>query len=199
MTTMTPQHDLERAILDLFPGQGYWSEDQYLWMSDRATKLIEYTDGNIEVLPMPTEEHQSILRFVFLAFFTYLQPLGGQVFFAPLRVRIREYKFREPDLLLMLDAADPRRSNRFWYGADLVLEVVSEDKPERDLVEKVRDYAEARIPEYWIVDPLAASITVLRLEDGRYVEHGLFRRGERATSALLPDFGVAVSAALDAR
>lgn len=199
MTTMTPQHDLERAILDLFPGQGYWSEDQYLWMSDRATKLIEYTDGNIEVLPMPTEEHQSILRFVFLAFFTYLQPLGGQVFFAPLRVRIREYKFREPDLLLMLDAADPRRSNRFWYGADLVLEVVSEDKPERDLVEKVRDYAEARIPEYWIVDPLAASITVLRLEDGRYVEHGLFRRGERATSALLPEFGVAVSAALDAR
>lgn len=199
MTTMTPQHDLERAILDLFPGQGYWSEDQYLWMSDRATKLIEYTDGNIEVLPMPTEEHQSILRFVFLAFFTYLQPLGGQVFFAPLRVRIREYKFREPDLLLMLDAADSRRSNRFWFGADLVLEVVSEDKPERDLVEKVRDYAEARIPEYWIVDPLAASITVLRLEDGRYVEHGLFRRGERATSALLPEFGVAVSAALDAR
>jgi hypothetical protein len=31
--------------------------------------------------------------------------------------------------------------------------VVSADKPERDLVEKRGDYAEAGIPEYWIVNP----------------------------------------------
>lgn len=39
---------------------------------------------------------------------------------APLRLRVREGKFREPDLLVLLDARDPRRSNRYWTGADLV-------------------------------------------------------------------------------
>ena len=33
MQTVTPQAELERAILDLFPEQGYWSVDQYLSMS----------------------------------------------------------------------------------------------------------------------------------------------------------------------
>lgn len=199
MQMMTSQEELAREIVELFPEQGRWSEDEYLWVTDRATKLIEYTDGYIEVLPMPTPAHQAIVRFMFLAFFAHLQPTGGQVFFAPLRVQIRDQKYREPDLLLLRDGQDSRQGDRYWFGADLVLEVVSADKPERDLVDKVRDYAEARIPEYWIVNPHAATITVLRLTDDQYTEHGIFARGERANSALLPDFGVDVSAALDAR
>jgi Uma2 family endonuclease len=196
---MTSQEELAREIAGLFPEQGRWSEDEYLWVTDRTTKLIEYTDGYIEVLPMPTEEHQDILQHLFLLFLATVRPRGGKVHFAPLRLRIRDQKYREPDLLILLNTDDPRRNNRYWFGADLVLEVVSEDKPERDLVDKVRDYAEARIPEYWIVNPLAATITVLRLTNDRYTEHGVFARGERATSALLPAFGIDVSAALDAR
>lgn len=198
MQTMTPQQELEQALLELFPRQGLWGEEEYLWLTDRTNHLIEYTDGYVEVLPMPTPYHQAVLRFLFLTFFTHLQPLGGQVFFAPLRVRIRERKFREPDLLLLLDIHDRRQGERYWYGADLALEVVSEDKPERDLVEKVRAYAEAHIPEYWIVNPLNATITVLRLDGGEYAAHGVFGRGERATSALLAGFTVDVSAAFNA-
>jgi len=44
-----------------------------------------------------------------------------------------------------------------------VVEIVSPDDPDRDLVEKVADYAEAGIPEYWIVNPNTATISVLRL------------------------------------
>lgn len=62
------------------------------------------------------------------------------------------------------DARDPRRQNRFWLGADLVVEVVSEDDPERDTKVKRADYASAGIPEYWIVNPLDNTITVLVLE-----------------------------------
>ncbi len=117
---------------------------------------------------------------------------------APLRLRIRERRYREPDLLLVRDANDPRRQNRYWLGADLVLEVVSPDKGERDLTTKRGDYAEARIPEYWIVDPQSETITILRLAGDHYEEHGIFSRGARATSALLPNFVVDVAAALDA-
>lgn len=73
--------------------------------------------------------------------------------FAALRLRVRPGKYREPDLLVLRNANDPRGEDRFWLGAELVLEVVSPDKPDRDLVTKRADYAEGAIPEYWIVDP----------------------------------------------
>jgi Uma2 family endonuclease len=76
--------------------------------------------------------------------------------------------------------------------------VVSADKPERDLVEKRGDYAEAGIPEYWIVNPETETITVLRLEDTAYAEHGVFGRGAEAASALVPGFIVSVDAVFDA-
>lgn len=78
-----------------------------------------------------------------------------------------------------------------------MLEVVSQDKPERDVVEKRHDYAEGGIPEYWIVDPRDETITVLRLADDAYVEHGTFGRGTQATSALIPGFTVSVDAVFD--
>jgi len=57
---------------------------------------------------------------------------------------------------------------------------------------KRAEYAQAGVPEYWIVDTTIDTIFVLRLAGAEYVEHGFFRRGETATSALLPDFTVAV-------
>jgi Uma2 family endonuclease len=78
-----------------------------------------------------------------------------------------------------------------------VIEIVSPDKPKRDTEEKPVDYAEARIPEYWIVNPLQDTITVLTLGGEQYMEHGVFQRGERATSKLLAGFSVSVDEVLD--
>ena len=199
MQTLTQQQELDRAILGLFPEQGRWGAEDYFWLTDRTNHLIEFTDGFVEVLPMPPEEHQEIVQFLFLILLAWARPRGGKVHFAPLRVRIRDNKFREPDLILLRDADDPRRGNRYWTGADLALEVVSEDTPARDLVEKVRDYAEGPIPEYWIVNPLDETITVLSLVGARYVEHGVFRRGDLASSVVLEGLTVEVGATFDAR
>ena len=62
----------------------------------------------------------------------------------------------------------------------------------------VSDYAEGGIPEYWIINPLNETITVLTLRGLAYVEHGVFRRGETATSALLSGFSVLVADVFDA-
>src|SRR5437667_8432355 len=135
---------------------------------------------------MPTDKHQAIWEFLLWALRSFIQPRGGKVRFAPLRLRIRPGKFREPDLLLLLSASDTRRQNRFWEGADLVVEVVSEDKPERDLVDKRLDYAEGNVPEYWIVNPLTETISVLRLRGQVYEDAGVYRRGQSAQSVLGP-------------
>ena len=193
-----PQAVLDGFLDDVLPKQGCWSEDDFLWLTDHTCRLVEFADGWIQVIPTPTDEHQGILHYLNGVFSAFVQVLGGAVRFAPLRLRIRAGRFREPDLLLVLDAADPRRQNRYWLGADLIVEVVSSDRPERDLVDKRMDYATARIPEYWIVDPMAETVTVLVLDGAAYREHGVFARATTATSVLIEGFGLDVSAALDA-
>ncbi len=180
--------------------QGTWTVEQYLRLTDHANRLFEFADGELELLTMPTDRHQVIIALLYRVLFPYMERIGGVVLFAALRLQIREGKFREPDLMLLLDANDPRRENRYWLGADLVVEVVSEDDPERDTVVKRADYAEGRIPEYWIVNPIDETVTVLQLAEEKegYTEHGVFRRGEAATSALLPEIGVQVNAVFDA-
>ena len=78
------------------------------------------------------------------------------------------------------------------------MEVVSPDNPDRDVVDKRLDYAEAGIPEYWIVNPLDETVTVLVLADGTYREHGVFRPGAHAGSAVLSGFSVDVRESFDA-
>ncbi len=193
------------AELDLAPLQGLWTVEQYLKLTNQTNQLIEFTDGVIEVLPMPTKYHQAISKLLFLALLAVVQRSGGDVFYAPLRVQVRPGKFREPDLLLVLDKNDPQNpdagrgaQDEFWLGADLVIEIVSPDRPKRDIEEKPRDYAEAAIPEYWIVNPLDETITLLTLRGEAYIEHGVFRRGQQAASLILDGFSVGVDEVFDA-
>src|SRR6266699_2917308 len=93
------------VLEELLPPQGRWSEDEYLVLTDHRNRLVEFTDGFLEILPMPTDKHQSVLKFLFLAFYGFVEPRGGNVHFAPLRLQVRTGKFREPDLLLLLSAA----------------------------------------------------------------------------------------------
>ncbi|MBC8160131.1 MAG: Uma2 family endonuclease [Roseiflexaceae bacterium] len=206
MTTVaelsTGLRTFSRADTELFyldPIQGMWTTEQYLAMTNASRSMIEYTDGTIEVLPMPTRRHQAISRLLFLAMLTFIERIGGELFYAPLRLQIRPGKFREPDLLLLLNHNDPRNQNAFWLGADLVIEIVSPDDVARDTVVKRADYAEARIPEYWIVHPADETITVLKLAGDAYTEHGVFTRGQHATSLLLPDLLISIDAVMDAR
>ena len=184
--------------LDLSPLQGLWTEEQYLKLTDQTNQLIEFTEGTIEVLAMPTRKHQVILALLYELFIAFIRPRGGKVLFAPLRVQIAPHRFREPDLVLLLDAHDPRNQEAFWLGADLVVEIVSPDNPTRDTVEKRQDYAAAGIGEYWIVNPADETITVLGLDGSTYTEHGVFARGTSVRSALLPGFQVSVADTFDA-
>ncbi|MFV9506996.1 MAG: Uma2 family endonuclease [Oscillochloridaceae bacterium umkhey_bin13] len=188
---------IDGTELDLLPLQGLWTEAQYLKLTDQTNHLIEFSDGEIEVLPMPTRRHQLILLLLYELFKAWLSDRGGIVLVAPLRLRVRQGKFREPDLLMLMQVADPRNQEEFWLGADVVVEIVSPDRPERDTHDKRHDYAEAGIPEYWIVNPLTATITVLVLTDAIYHEHGVFSCGTDAISALLDGFRVSVDTVFD--
>ena len=192
------QEALSSLLCDVLPPQGSWSDREYLWLTDHTNRLIELAGGHVQELPMPTDTQQAVLLCLYLLFRDYLGLRGGVVRVGALRMRVREGTFREPDVLLLRDRADPRRQDRYWLGADLVVEVVSPDDPDRDLVEKRTDYAAAGIAEYWIADPRHDTITVLTLAGDAYVEHGTFARGETATSPSLQGFAADVAAVFDA-
>ena len=183
-------------VAHLFPTQGDWSEEEYLALN--GNQLTELSNGFLEVLPTPTMSHQLLVLYLYqlVLGFTRVGDLGT-VLVAALRIRLWRRKFREPDLVLMLREHADRMGEEYWNGADLVMEVVggaSEDR-RRDLVIKRREYARAKIAEYWIVDPREETITVLRLSGKRYMVHGIFHKGDTATSHLLSGFTVDVSAA----
>jgi Uma2 family endonuclease len=179
----------------LFPNDGEWSEGDYLALP--SNRLVELSEGTLEVLPMPTKLHQAIVFFLVTALKAFLRPRGGgEVVMAPYPVRLWPDKFREPDVVCVLAEHADRCGEKFAEGADLVMEVVSDSDPSRDRRTKRDEYARARIPEYWIVDPQEGTVTVLTLDGERYRERGVYRSGEQASSSLLDGFDVDVGDAL---
>jgi Uma2 family endonuclease len=173
----------------LYPVQGSWTESDYLELG--TNRLVEFSDGCIEVLPMPTKLHQQIVRFLVLLLHQFVSARGlGEVLFAPLPIRLWSSKFREPDLIYLRPGRGEYRGQP--EGADLVVEVISEgeENRRRDMETKRQEYAQARISEYWIVDPENKQVTVLILEGATYREHGIFAPGETATSAILPELAI---------
>ena len=182
-----PTFELADMVL---PYQGDWTVEEYLKLD--TNRLIEYTDGFLEFLPMPDEIHQDVLEYIFLAVKAILRNKGAAKF-APFKVRVGKRRFREPDLSVLLDKNDPRRGQEYWSGADVVFEIVSPEHPERDYKKKRKDYAKAGITEFWIVDPHAGTVTVLELAGGEYRERGPYRARERATSRELRGLSIDVT------
>jgi Uma2 family endonuclease len=198
LKTADEQFEPTWEVARLFPAQGTWSEEEYLALTHGTNHLVEFSHGNLEFLAMPTRTHQKIVFFLSQVLYAFLSTRElGTVLFAPLRVRLWEGKFREPDLVVMLAEHRDREHETFFDGADLVIEVVSEDDPARDLVTKRREYAQAGIPEYWIIEPQTEMMSVLRLDQGEYIEYGRFGRGTTAASALLAELAIDVTHMFD--
>ncbi len=183
-----------------YPAQGSWTETDYLSLTGDGP-LVEFDNGCIEVLDMPTKEHQRIAQFLFLWLHRFVVEHGlGEVFIAPLPVRLWQDKYREPDLVVVKQG----RAEHAGYpcGADLVVEIVSPgvDNRRRDMETKPAEYCRAGISEYWVIDPEKRTIEVLKLEPGAasYLSHGVFCVGETASSATYPGLAIDVEAVMRA-
>ena len=143
---------------------------------------------------MPSDFHQLIVMRLAAALFAFVTAQRlGQVRFAPLRVRLGAGKFREPDLMFVTAAHDDRRGEQYWQPPDLVVEVISPDDPRRDRVVKRREYAQAGIPEYWLIDPAAATVEVYLLPGQGYKLDRTLQAGDELTSDQLPGWTLAVA------
>jgi Uma2 family endonuclease len=180
-------------IVRLVTKQARWTEEEYLELDNSiGAWMIELVDGRLEVLPMPTPLHQDILIFLLVALREFVNARNlGRTYVSPMPIRLFPGTMREPDIVYVKKhrIKDKRKPPE---GADLVMEIISPTGRKRDLKDKRADYAKAKVPEYWIVDPKKRTITVLVLADDAYEVRGVFEEGDEATSKLLKGFKVAV-------
>ena len=167
------------------------SFEEYLRI-DTEGRLAEWVDGETRVYMANTLPHQQIQRFLhhIIDGLAEERELGTMLAAGYAMQNRRGGSGREPDLVFVLREHEDRLQNSHLAGApDLVVEVVSADSPERDYIEKFREYEAAGIPEYWVIDPRPgrqrAEFFILR--DGRYQPslpdaNGIYR------TALLPGF-----------
>ena len=141
--------------------------------------LLEFTDGHLEVLPIPTDRHQAISQFLFLALFPFVGALGGKV----LRpCACASETASSASLIFCSSVTHMTRGAGTTTGAAPIRSSRSSAPTTpggicRSNAGTTRKYAEARIPEYWAVSPIDETIAVLTLADDAYTEHGVFRRG----------------------
>jgi Uma2 family endonuclease len=186
------------SVALLFPNQGHWTEADYLGLS--TNHLVEFSSGVLEVPEMPSDRHQAIVAFLFSRLMAFVAAGRlGTVRFAPLPVRLWPGKFREPDVLFMRAEHTDRITEAYWGVPDLVMEVVSPGTRQVDSVIKLREYAEAGIPEYWLVDPEAETISLYVLAASTYERKSEARPRDTVRSVAVAGFEITVDEMLAAR
>lgn len=93
--------------------------------------------------------------------------------YGPLSVRLWPGKIREPDVLFVSHEHADRVGEQFYGPPDLVIEVLSAGTWRTDRLEKLVEYAQADIMEYWIVDPEAKTNRGVRV-----AREGIYTAGQ---------------------
>jgi len=162
---------LEALFLTWF-SRRRWNEADYLLFANDQNALIELSDGKVMLHEMPTPRHQ------------------GQVYVAPMPVRLRPGKMREPDVTFFQSEHMDRVHDQYTDPPDLVVEVLSPSTRTVDEVEKLSEYAAAGIPEYWVVDAEAGVVDVFVLAEDDYAPARRYAHGTALSPGPAPDVWV---------
>ena len=177
---------------------------EYLNYDDGTDKRYELVDGKLLLMNPPAKKHFNITRLLIKLFEAEIsrQKLDIEVF-AGIGVRTGTNRARIPDISLV-DGNEWRNllddiSAVIEVPLLLAVEIVSPGKEqiERDYIEKVEEYKNTGIPEYWIVDPIKQQITVLVLDRGSYTKI-IFTADEIISSARFPELKITVDEILSA-
>lgn len=175
------------------PPQGCWTYADYAALPEDGHRY-EVIDGVLYMAPSPNTDHQTAsVRFTgFLL--THVQLAGlGRVFHAPYDVELPGGVTVQPDIVVVLNVhLAIITPSRIIGVPDLVAEILSPGTAGYDRRTKQDAYARAGVPEYWLADPYARTVEVLRLADGAYQSIGVFAGAATLPSRILPTFPVRV-------
>jgi Uma2 family endonuclease len=168
-----------------------WSEERFFAEAPEQG-FYELKDGKLIMHSAVNVDHQRIAGFLGTLLDCFVDERGlGEVFQGPGVLKLRDGLLREPDIFVVSSerAAHVERQH-VRAPVELVIEIVSPESVERDLIDKRAEYDAAGIEEYWTVDLDDATVTVHTRPDGDFQTREV--TGGRLQSTSLPGFWIEV-------
>jgi Uma2 family endonuclease len=145
--------------------------EEFLDWADEDT-FAEWVDGEVVELSPAKDWHQGIVGFLSAILRHFCESYDlGIILVAPFQMKTGpRLPGREPDVIFIAREHLNRLKENYLDGpADLVVEVVSPDSRRRDREEKLREYEEGGVREYWLIDkPRKQAEFYQPGDDGRY-------------------------------
>lgn len=134
--------------------------------------LAELIDNQLHMSPSPIFIHQKTVQEIFRKLCSEVSDKGrGEVLLAPFDVYLDEVKNAvQPDIIVVFN--ENRRiidEKGYIHGVpDILIEILSPNNKDHDLIRKKDLYERFGVKEYWIVDPESKLTTVLQLVKQQY-------------------------------
>ena len=149
----------------------------------------ELIDGVVRMAAFATPAHQFLLAILAYRLTQQITEAGLGVALPSTGVILTDNTALRPGIAVIRTGRTDIIGSTAINGApDIVIEILSSNR-RADLVRKRELYAAAGVPEYWILDGDADTITVLALgPDGRYRERAVLTAADTLDTPLFPQF-----------
>ena len=185
---------------------------EFLNHDDGTNTRYELVDGILVEMSLGTGKHSGIIRRLAKRFEAQAEQQGTNWIAIQGLVGIEtdvpgeNDQVRIPDVTVMSEAQwnviedRPGSATIFRHepAPIVVVEVLSPSTKSTDLTDKRTEYATRQISEYWIINPKTGDIKVLKLENGIYIEVGVFKGEEAIVSPTFPELKLTAAIVLAA-
>jgi Uma2 family endonuclease len=193
--------------------------DEFIeWYPESSVVRYELYDGVIIEMPKPRGKHSKLTGFLIEELLITIRGVGKRgIWTIPRESIVKPFRDKsgyEPDIIILNEETISTETR--WEtesiiqngtSVNLIVEVVSTNWRD-DYYDKLRDYEEMGIPEYWIVDyaalggrdfigyPKQPTIFVCELIDGEYVK-AMFRGNDLIKSPTFPQLNLTAQQIFD--
>jgi Uma2 family endonuclease len=170
---------------------------EYLTWSDNCREELIDGIAYVREPPAPAPVHQELVGELYHQIRGALEGKSCRVYIAPFDIRLPKSDETDekidtvvqPDVFIVCDRH--RVDRRGMRGApDWLAEVLSPTTASHDQILKVPVYERAGVPEVWLVHPTDRTLTIYRLEDGRYGRPTILELKGQTPLTAVPDVSI---------
>jgi len=134
--------------------------------------LAELINNQIYMSPAPLFNHQRTIQSIYKELDKIVEGGGkGIVLVAPFDIRLdSDRNTVQPDIIVILktNLNQINKDGRYFGVPDLLVEVLSPNNKEYDLITKKNLYEKFGVREYWVIDPETKQVLGFELKSGVY-------------------------------